>query len=340
MEDQRDAADRKRVECVRQIRALEAELQSVRAKHTAELEHMAEVKKLWKVRGAVCCRECVRSCRLRATGCAGRRRLTVLQRTPAQGVVDTLKAENQNLVKEHEQLKRHNANLQQRLQDVQAGAVARAAAYGGGGGPRPLRMGIPAPSRVPASGAEAGGMNGTSYVVAPQGYGNYAAPPANAYASAPGPRGGPGAGLKLPAGMLPGGPHVPASGSGAPSATAIASAQAAANSSLAAAGVPPLREDAFADDPMGDTLPGGFSMTALGLPPDLMATIPPPSAIGGDGGGGSLGMTGGSGGGGADDPLQGQIDQLSARMAQETQRTIERMQQLQAAGMQWLTRGS
>ena len=54
VEDQRDAADRKRVECVRQIRALEAELQSVRAKHTAELEHMAEVKKLWKVRSALC----------------------------------------------------------------------------------------------------------------------------------------------------------------------------------------------------------------------------------------------------------------------------------------------
>ena len=304
-EDQRDAADKKRVATVRKMKQLEQELHAVRAKQTAELEHMAEVKTLWK------------------------------------GVVDTLKAENQGLAQENEKLKSHKELLQKRVKEM---AAAQSSATPTPAPPVPQPT--PAPEAVqyhtpqPAHtyGAVSGGMaNGGS--------GRHA-------------QGGRGVGLRLPgAHAMPHGMYsvpppahsAPATGAGTqqtptsayiaapqlpgyPPANAVASAASmAANQELAAMGMAPLREDSFAG-PMDDTLPGGFSMTALGLPPDLMATIPS-ARVEDDGSGGGLDLsrTGGSaystGGGG--DPLQGQIDDLSARMAQETQRTIQRMQQLQ-----------
>ena len=66
------------------MKQLEQELHAVRAKQTAELEHMAEVKTLWK------------------------------------GVVDTLKAENQGLAQENEKLKSHKELLQKRVKEMAA----------------------------------------------------------------------------------------------------------------------------------------------------------------------------------------------------------------------------
>lgn len=105
--------------------------------------------------------------------------------------------------------------------------------------------------------------------------------------------------------------------------------QHATNSDILAAGIPPLREDSFAET-MGDTLPGGFSMTALGLPPDLMATIPAP-AYPDTPGEGQGAVAPGTNNMSSTDDLQSEIDDLSARMAQETHRAMQRMQQLQMA---------